>query len=130
MNALEQWMLPMYLHARRESRKARMDAIARGTAIHEAIESAHAPALGIGTRVRVSDKALAYVVTQILMGCVGVRLDGIAGEFAFRRESVVEHIPSEKWTVADVPPCPECHGRGSVELFMSVSPCSRGCRVR
>lgn len=25
------------------------------------------------------------------------------------------------------PDCPECHGRGEVELFMSVSPCSRGC---
>lgn len=23
--------------------------------------------------------------------------------------------------------CPECHGRGEVELFWSVSPCSRGC---
>ena len=24
-------------------------------------------------------------------------------------------------------PCPECHGRGAVILFTSVSACSRGC---
>lgn len=26
-----------------------------------------------------------------------------------------------------VEPCPECHGRGSLLLFTSVSACSRGC---
>lgn len=151
------------------ARRVPSDAVARCTAIHEAMESAIRPAhgslesiyraitdvCGVDRVDIVETEGQPHFAARVEGGNAvevwnainGARQFGIAFDLIHNGRHVLatpgphgvvlgydggcvedEQIIEPSPVSVAPPPCPECRGRGSVELFMSVSPCSRGCR--